>query len=105
KAFLCKTSWSPEHHTGAAAISRKQNEGQACSSDGNDGRYLHFRGGHFGLVGDQFSQERNQNDERNTDRESAGAELGEKLRVPGVGGDRRGTGPLRDHARKVASKE
>jgi hypothetical protein len=34
----------------------------------------------LGFVGDQLAQERNQNDERNTDREAAGAKLREELR-------------------------
>ena len=72
-------------------------------SDGNDGSG--FDGSCLGLVGDQLAQERNQHDERNTDREAAGAKLGEELRVPGVGGDRRGAGRLGDHSRKVACKE
>src|SRR5438270_11444683 len=55
-------------------------------SDGNDGS--RFDGTRLGLVGDQFAQERNQHDERNTDYEAADAELGEKFRVAGVGGDR-----------------
>src|SRR5882724_6469372 len=73
------------------------------SSDGNDSRG--FDGRRLGLVGDQLAQERNQHDEHDTDRETAGAELREELRVPGVGGDRRGAGRLRDHSRKVACKE
>ncbi len=73
------------------------------SSDGNDSR--RFDGRRLGLVGDQFAQERNEHDERNTDREASGAKLGEQLRVSGVGGDRRGAGRLGDHSRKVARKE
>src|SRR6266567_7770000 len=41
------------------------------SSDGNDSR--RFDGRRLGLVGDQFAQERNEHDERNTDREASGA--------------------------------
>src|SRR5439155_15344120 len=77
--------------------------GRAVSSDGNDGSRLDdWR---LRLVGDQLAQERNQHDERNTDREAAGAKLREELRVPGVGGDRRGAGRLGNHAREVAGEE
>jgi len=41
----------------------------AFLSDGND-RNRRFRGNCLGLVGDQLAQERNQYDERNTDREA-----------------------------------
>ncbi len=47
-----------------------------------------FRWCRLCLVRDQFAQERNQHDERNTDREAAGAKLREQLRVPGVGRNR-----------------
>src|SRR5207247_8312109 len=73
------------------------------SSDGND--RSRFNGKRLGFVGDQAAQERNQRDQRNTNREAAGAKLREQLRVPGVGGDRRGARRLGDHARKVARKE
>jgi hypothetical protein len=53
-----------------------------------------FDGRRLGLVGDQFAQERNEYNEPNTDGEAAGAKLREQLRVPGVGGDRRGVGNL-----------
>ncbi len=49
-------------------------------SSGTGGGW-HFRGRRLGLVGDQFAQERNQHDERNTDREAAGAKLREELRA------------------------
>ncbi len=73
------------------------------SSHGNHGSC--FDGDRLGLVGDQFAQERNQHDERDTDREAAGAELREELRVACVGGDRGGAGRLGNHSRKVACKE
>ena len=82
-------------------------------SDGNDPPPLRygaassscFDGRRLGLVGDQLAQEWNQHDERNTDREAAGAKLREEFRVPGVGGDRCGAGRLGDHAREVTCKE
>src|ERR1700730_18500330 len=86
----------------------------ASSSDGNDSPPLRygaastrrrFRGSCLGLVGDQFAQERNQHDERNTDREAADTKLREQLRVPGIGSDRRGAGRFGDHAREVARKQ
>ena len=73
------------------------------SSDGNDGRRFHER--RLGLVGDQLAQERNQHDERDTDHETAGAELGEEFHITGVGRDRGGAGRLGDHSRKVAGEE
>src|SRR5690242_10752321 len=77
----------------------------ASSGNGNDSR-LHFRDSwHLGFIGDQFAQEWNQHDKRDTDCETAGAELGEKFRVAGVGGDRGVAARLGDHSRKVASKE
>src|SRR5215211_4006131 len=72
-------------------------------SDGNDGS--RFDGTRLRLVCDQLAQERNQHDERNTDREAAGAKLREEFRVPGVGGDRSGAGRLGNHSRKVARKQ
>ena len=62
-------------------------------------------GARLGLVGDQLAQERNQRDERNTDHETSSAELREELRVPSICGDRRGTGRLGDHSRKVTCKQ
>ena len=58
---------------------------QRFYATGNNSRQR-FRGRRLGLVGDQLAQERNQHDEHDTDREAAGAKLGEQLRVPGVGG-------------------
>jgi hypothetical protein len=61
-------------------------DGTACkrafSSDGNDGS--RFDRKRLGLVGDQLAQERNQHDERNTDREAAGAKLRKERREPGI---------------------
>src|SRR6266540_7325163 len=73
-------------------------------SSGTGGGW-HFDWRRLGLVGDQFAQERNQHGERDTDRKAAGAKLREELRVPGVGGDRRGDGRHGDHYRKVTCKE
>ena len=56
--------------------------------DGDDSRC--FEGSSLRLVGDQFAQERNQHDERNTDRQAAGAELREKFCVLGLRCDRCG---------------
>ena len=72
-------------------------------SDGNDSGC--FDGRRLGLIGDQLAQEWNQHDEHDTDREASGAKLREQLRVPGVGGDRRGAGRLGDHSGEVAGKE
>src|SRR4029453_14649814 len=43
-----------------------------------------LEGGGLGLFGNQLAHERNQHDERNTDREAAGAELREKFCVLGI---------------------
>jgi hypothetical protein len=48
----------------------------ALLSDWNDGS--RFDGTRLRLVGDQLAQERNQHDERNTDREAAEAKLGDR---------------------------
>src|SRR5438034_3739617 len=73
-------------------------------SSGTGGGW-HFDGRRFGLVGDQFAQERNQHDERNTDCEAAGAKLREELRVSGVCGYRRGADRVGYHARAETSKQ
>jgi hypothetical protein len=59
---------------------------KSFSSDGNDRSCFDER--RLGLVGDQLAQKWDQHDERNTDREAAGAELCEQLRVSGIGGNR-----------------
>src|SRR5262249_9009944 len=56
-------------------------------------------------VGDQLAQERNQHNEHDTDREAAKTKRREELRVPGVGGDRRGACRLGNHSREVACKQ
>jgi hypothetical protein len=52
----------------------------------------YFRSRRFGFAGNQLAQEWNQHNERDTDREAAGAKLHEELRVTGIAGDRCGAG-------------
>ena len=66
------------------------------SSDGNDGS--RFDGRRRGFVSNELAQERNQHDERDTDRESDESKLSEKFRITGVGGDRCRTGRVRYHS-------
>ena len=86
---------------------RTKAEAAATSHRGGSGTCGDWRygGSYLGLVGDQLAQERNQHDEHNTDREAAGAKLGEEFRVPSVGGDRCGAGWFGDRSREIACKE
>src|SRR5438552_4533410 len=85
---------------------RTKAEAAATSHRGGSGTCGDWRygGSYLGLVGDQLAQERNQHDEHNTDREAAGAKLGEEFRVPSVGGDRCGAGWFRDRSREIACR-